>query len=75
MDFLSDSKHTEIAQINVITLQFELMVLIYHTNAIVIDPALIRRNTVCTVLYSRTSLVGTPGDRQNAFALSGIRIN
>ena len=25
--------------------------------------------------YSRTSLVGTPGDRQNVFALSGIRIN
>ena len=25
--------------------------------------------------YIRTSLVRTPGDRQNVFALSGIRIN
>ena len=26
-------------------------------------------------MYSKTSLVRTPGDRQNMFALSGIRIN
>ena len=29
----------------------------------------------CPGKCSRTSLVRTPGDRQNAFALSGIRIN
>ena len=26
-------------------------------------------------IYSRTSLVRTPGDRQNVYSLSGIRIN
>ena len=28
-----------------------------------------------TYMYSRASLVGTPGDRQNVYSLSGIRIN
>ena len=31
--------------------------------------------TINLYTYSRTSLVRTPGDRRNAFALSGIRIN
>ena len=28
--------------------------------------------SVIKINYSRTSLVGTPGDRQNAFAVSGF---
>ena len=28
-----------------------------------------------SMTYNRTSLVGTPGDRQNVYSLSGIRIN
>ena len=42
--------------------------------------AVVSASKVCCVStdnmkYSRTSLVGTPGDRLNAFALSGILIN
>ena len=39
----------------------------------IFDTNMLNRYTV--LIYSRTSLVGTPGDRQNVFALSGIHIN
>ena len=45
---LSDSRDTMVAKINLITSQLSTNVFIfYHTNAIFIDPAPIRSNTVC----------------------------
>ena len=36
---------------------------------------LLDTSTSFTMKYSRTSLIRTPGDNQNPFVLSGIRIN
>ena len=50
---LSDSRDTVVAKINLITHQLSTNVFyIYHTNAICIDPALIRSNTVSHTVNS-----------------------